>query len=46
MPEALYKIGVSFEALGSKDDAKGFYQLLIDKFPKSSQAKKVKSKLK
>jgi TolA-binding protein len=46
MPEALYKIGVSFEALGSKDDAKGFYQLLVDKFPKSSQAKKVKSKLK
>ena len=46
MPEALYKIGVSFEALGSKDDAKGFYQLLVDKFPKSPQAKKVKSKLK
>jgi TolA-binding protein len=46
MPEALYKIGVSFEALGSKDDAKGFYQLLVDKFPKSAQAKKVKSKLK
>jgi tol-pal system protein YbgF len=45
MPEALYKIGVSFEALGSKDDAKGFYQLLVDKFPKSPQAKKVKSKL-
>jgi TolA-binding protein len=46
MAEALYKIGVAFEALGSQDDAKGFYQLLVDKFPKSSQAKKVKSKLK
>lgn len=46
MPEALYKIGISFEALGSEDDAKGFFQLLVDKFPKSSQAKKVKSKLK
>ncbi len=46
MAEALYKIGISFEALGSPDDAKGFYQLLVDKFPKSSQAKKAKSKLK
>jgi tol-pal system protein YbgF len=46
MPEALYKIGISFEALGSEDDAKGFFQLLVDKFPKSTQAKKVKSKLK
>lgn len=46
MAEALYKIGTSFEALGSPDDAKGFYQLLVDKFPKSTYAKKVKSKLK
>lgn len=46
MPEALYKIGKSFESIGSPDDAKGFYQLLVDKFPKSPYAKKVKSKLK
>lgn len=46
MAEALYKIGQSFEALGSPDDAKGFYQLLVDKFPKTTYAKKVKSKLK
>ncbi len=46
MAEALYKIGTSFEALGSPDDAKGFYQLLVDKFPKSPYAKKVKGKLK
>lgn len=46
MAEALYKIGQSFEAIGSPDDAKGFYQLLVDKFPKSPLAKKVKSKLK
>jgi tol-pal system protein YbgF len=46
MPEALYKIGESFDALGMKDDAKGFYQELVDKFPKSKQAKKVKGKLK
>ncbi|MGK5087721.1 tetratricopeptide repeat protein, partial [Bdellovibrionota bacterium FG-2] len=45
-PEALYKIGLSFEALGMKDDAKGFFQELAEKFPKSSEAKKVRSKLK
>ncbi len=41
-PEALYKIALSFDALGMKDDAKGFYQELVEKFPKSAQAKKVK----
>jgi len=45
MAEALFKIGQSFEALGSPDDAKGFYQLLADKFPKSAYARKIKSKL-
>ena len=28
MPAALYKIGLSFDALGMKDDARGFYQEL------------------
>jgi tol-pal system protein YbgF len=46
MPQALYKIGASFEALGMKDDAKGFYQELLEKFPKSAEAKRVKSKVK
>lgn len=46
MPQALYKIGVSFEALGMKEDAKGFYQELVEKFPKSAEAKKVRAKLK
>lgn len=46
MPTALYKIGQSFEALGMKDDAKGFYQELVDKFPASAEAKKAKPKLK
>ncbi len=46
MPEALYKIGRSFDALGMRDDAKGFYQELVEKFPKSSEAKKVRKKLK
>lgn len=45
-PEALYKIGLSFDAMGLKDDAKGFYQELVEKFPKSAQAKKVKRKVK
>ncbi len=45
MPAALYKIGLSFEALGLKDDARGFYQELNDKYPKSPEAKKIKGKL-
>ena len=46
MPAALFKIGKSFEALGMKDDAKGFYQELVEKYPKSAEAKKVRSKTK
>jgi len=46
LPYVLYKIGLSFDGLGMKDDAKGFYQELVDKFPKSTEAKKAKAKLK
>jgi tol-pal system protein YbgF len=46
MPEALYKIGQSFEALGMKEDAKGFYQELVEKFPKSPEAKRIRKKVK
>lgn len=46
LPEALYKIGLSFEGLGMKNDAKAFYQELVDNFPKSKQAKKARRKLK
>jgi tol-pal system protein YbgF len=46
LPEALYKIGLSFEALGMKEDAKGFYQELVERFPKSPEAKKAKKKVK
>lgn len=42
MPAALLRIGQSFEALGMKDDAQGFYQELSEKYPKSSEAKKIK----
>ncbi len=45
MPDALYKIGLCFDALGMKDDAKGFYQELIEKFPKSAEAKKARKKV-
>lgn len=43
-PTALFKIGQSFEALGSRDDAKTFYQLLLEKYPKSAEAKQLKKK--
>lgn len=46
MAKALFQIGRSFEALGMKDDAKGFYQELVEKYPKSPEAKKAKSKVK
>jgi len=46
MPAALWKIGLSFEALGLKQDAVAFYQEIVDKFPKASQAKNARTKLK
>lgn len=46
MPEALYKIGLSFEALGMKEDARGFFQELVEKYPKSAEAKKAWKKAK
>jgi TolA-binding protein len=46
MPKALLRIGESFESLGMSDDAKGFYQELAEKFPKSKEAKQIHSKLK
>lgn len=41
MPRCLLRIGQSFDALGMKEDAAGFYQELVEKYPKSSEAKKV-----
>lgn len=46
MPVVLYKIGLSFDALGMKDDAHGFYQELVEKFPKSPEAAQAKAKKK
>ncbi len=45
MPQALYKIGMSFLALQNKSDARAFFTELIEKFPKSPEAKKARSKL-
>lgn len=43
-PEALYKIALCFDALNMKEDAHGFYQELIEKYPKFKIAKKIKKK--
>lgn len=45
-PEATYKIGVSFQELGMKDEAKTFYDEVVSKFPKSDQARKASTRLK
>jgi TolA-binding protein len=44
--EATYKMGVCFQELGMKDEARTFYDELVGKFPNSSEAKKAKSRIK
>lgn len=44
--EATYKIGVSFQELGMKDEAKTFYDEVLSKFPKSEEARRAKIRLK
>lgn len=44
--EATYKIGFSFEKLNMGDEAKSFYNEVIEKFAKSPEAKKAKIRLK
>lgn len=43
--EATYKIGVSFQELGMGEEAKTFFDEVVDKFPKSDNAKKAKFRL-
>lgn len=43
---ATLKIGVSFQELGLKDEAKTFYEEVISRFPKSDEAKRAKIRLK
>jgi len=45
-PKAILKIAESFEALGNKDEARGFYSELIDKFPKTAEGMVAKKRLK
>lgn len=42
---ATYKMGICFQELGMKEDAKSFYEEVISKFPKSDEAKKSKIRL-
>jgi TolA-binding protein len=44
--EATYKIGLCFEKLSMNDEAKSFYNEVIEKFPKSSEAAKAKVRVK
>ena len=46
IPKALLKIGMSFDALGMKSDAKAFYQEILEKHAKAPEAKAAKAKLK
>jgi len=43
---ATYKIGLSFQELGMKDEARTFFEEVINKFPDSSLAKQAKDRLK
>lgn len=45
-PEATYKMGVCFQELGLKDEARTFYDEVIAKFPQSGDAKKARTRLK
>ncbi|PIS11560.1 MAG: hypothetical protein COT73_03260 [Bdellovibrio sp. CG10_big_fil_rev_8_21_14_0_10_47_8] len=44
--EATYKIGVCFQELGLKDEAKTFFDEVVAKFPNSNEAKRARTRLK
>lgn len=46
IPDATYRMGVCFQELGMKDEAKTFYDEVVAKFPSSNEAKKAKIRLK
>jgi tol-pal system protein YbgF len=46
IPTSLLKIAQSFDALGMATDAKSFYQELLERFPRSPEARKAKARLK
>lgn len=45
-PDATYKIGVCFQELGLKDEARTFYEEVTKKFPQSDEARRGKIRLK
>lgn len=46
IPQALYKIGLAFQHLNMPKESKGFFSELIERFPKSAEAKKARAKVK
>jgi tol-pal system protein YbgF len=46
VPTSLYKIGMAFQHLNMHKEASGFFSELIERFPKSVEAKKARSKVK
>jgi TolA-binding protein len=44
--DATYKIGACFQELGKKEEAKAFFEEVIEKFPKSETARKATFRLK
>lgn len=44
--EATYRIGVCFQELGMKDEARSFYEEVVSKFPDGGEAKKARTRLK
>lgn len=45
-PEATLKIGICFQNLGTKEDAKAFFKEVVEKYPSSKEAAQAKAKLK
>ncbi len=46
LAEATFKIGVCFQELGLKDEAKTFFEEVVSRFPKSEDSKRAKIRLK
>lgn len=44
--DATYKIGVAFQELGMKDEARTFYDEVINKYPKSEEARRSRTRIK
>lgn len=46
IPASLYKIALSFQSLNMAKEARGFFHELIERYPRSPEAKKAKARLK